>query len=119
MRISSGSGRKLGELPYGTGLSDGLVSRTVKRADLYRALRDEAREAGARFEFGKRLKTAETTRHGVRAEFADGTSTTGDLLIGADGLRSRTRELIDPDAAGALRRDAQHGRLRARPPVGR
>lgn len=120
MTISSGSGRKLGELPYGTGLSDGLVSRTVKRADLYRALREKALNAGVRFEFGKRLTNAENTDHGVRAEFADGTSTTGDLLIGADGLRSRTRELIDPHAAGARYAGLLNtgGYARGLPPVG-
>ncbi|MFI6027494.1 FAD-dependent monooxygenase [Amycolatopsis magusensis] len=101
MAITSGSGRKLGELPYGTALSDGTVSRTVKRADLYRALREEAVRRGVRVEYGKRLVDAESTGDGVRAEFADGTTAEGDLLIGADGLRSRTREIIAPDAPGA------------------
>lgn len=118
--ISSGSGRRLGELPYGTSLSDGLVSRTVKRADLYRALREEALRAGARFEFGKRLVSAETTGDGVVARFADGTTTSGDLLIGADGLRSRTREIIDPNAAGARYAGLPNtgGYARGLPPVG-
>ncbi|WP_394620344.1 FAD-dependent monooxygenase [Lentzea sp. JNUCC 0626] len=92
--ITSGSGRKLGELPYGT-------SRTVKRADLYRTLRDEAVRRGVRFEYGKRLADARDTGDGVLATFTDGTTATGDLLIGADGLRSRTREIIDPNAPGA------------------
>ncbi|GIE95829.1 FAD-dependent oxidoreductase [Paractinoplanes rishiriensis] len=99
--ISSGSGRKLGELPYGTTLSGGMVSRTVKRADLYRALRARAVSSGVRIEHGKQLVDAETTGDGVLARFADGTVATGDLLIGADGLRSRTREVIAPDAPGA------------------
>ncbi|QFU90690.1 6-hydroxynicotinate 3-monooxygenase precursor [Amycolatopsis sp. YIM 10] len=101
MTITSGSGRRLGELPYGTALEDGTVSRTVKRADLYRALREEAVRRGVRIEFGKRLVDAEPTGDGVRARFADGTAAEGDVLIGADGLRSRTREIIAPDAPGA------------------
>ncbi|UJW30771.1 FAD-dependent monooxygenase [Saccharothrix sp. AJ9571] len=101
MAITSGSGRKLGELPYGTALSDGTVSRTVKRADLYRALREEAVRRGVRVEYGKRLVDAESTGDGVRARFADGTTAEAGLLIGADGLRSRTREIIAPDAPGA------------------
>ncbi|MFD4675635.1 FAD-dependent monooxygenase [Lentzea sp. NPDC058450] len=92
--ITSGSGRRLGELPYGT-------SRTVKRADLYRALREEALLRGVRFEYGKRLADAQDTADGVLATFTDGTTATGDLLVGADGLHSRTREIIDPDAPGA------------------
>ena len=104
--MTSGSGRILGELPYGTGLEgsgpgDGITSRTVKRADLYRRLRDEALRRGVRFEHGKRLVGAAPSDGGVVASFADGTTAEGVLLIGADGLRSRTRELIAPDAPGA------------------
>ena len=99
--ISSGSGRKLGELPYGAALADGTVSRTVKRADLYRTLREQAVRCGVPIEYGKRLVAAESTADGVRARFADGTTAEGDLLIGADGLRSRTREIITPGAPGA------------------
>ncbi|MGW2094983.1 FAD-dependent monooxygenase [Promicromonospora sukumoe] len=108
--MTSGSGRRLGELPYGTGLegtgAGGLTSRTVKRADLYRRLRDEALRRGVRFEHGRRLVGAAPSGPapsdgGVVASFADGTTAEGDLLIGADGLRSRTRELIAPDAPGA------------------
>jgi FAD-dependent urate hydroxylase len=99
--ITSGSGRRLGELPYGAALADGTVSRTVKRADLYRTLREQAVRCGVPIEYGKRLVTAESTDGGVRARFADGTTAEGDLLIGADGLRSRTREIIAPGAPGA------------------
>ncbi len=102
--MRSGSGRTLGELPYGTGLEaagDGLTSRTVKRADLYRRLREEALRRGVRFEHGRRLVGASPSDDGVVASFADGTTAEGDLLIGADGLRSRTREIIAPDAPGA------------------
>jgi 2-polyprenyl-6-methoxyphenol hydroxylase-like FAD-dependent oxidoreductase len=99
--ITSGSGKKLGELPYGTALSDGTASRTVKRADLYCTLREQAIRCGVRFEYGKRLVDAQGTGDGVLARFADGTTAEADLLIGADGLRSRTREIIAPDAPGA------------------
>jgi len=100
MTITSGSGRKLGEMPYGTALPDGTVSRTVKRADLYRVLREHTIRCGVQIEYGKRLVDAENTGDGVLARFADGTTAEGDLLIGADGLWSRTREIIDPDAPG-------------------
>ena len=35
----------------------------------------------------------------MAATFADGTTAEGDLLIGCDGIRSRVREIIDPEAA--------------------
>src|SRR4051812_36230782 len=36
------NGEKIGELHNGPALPDGLVSLTIKRSDLYEALRDEA-----------------------------------------------------------------------------
>ncbi|GAB3150326.1 FAD-dependent oxidoreductase [Microbispora hainanensis] len=76
-------------------------SRTLRRADLYQALRDEAVRRGVRIHYGKRLADASATPDGVRAVFADGGEAEGDLLVGADGLRSRTRALIDPNAPRA------------------
>jgi 2-polyprenyl-6-methoxyphenol hydroxylase-like FAD-dependent oxidoreductase len=93
MRIRSGTGKMLAEFAN--------PSRTVKRADLYQALRDEAVRRGITFEYGKRLTDAAVTHGGVVARFADGGTAEGDLLIGADGLRSRTRQIIDAKAPAA------------------
>jgi 2-polyprenyl-6-methoxyphenol hydroxylase-like FAD-dependent oxidoreductase len=101
MTIQSGTGKHLGNVPNGGTLPDGTVSQTLKRADLYRALRDEAVRRGANIEYGKRLVDAETSPDGsVTARFEDGTEAEGDVLIGADGIHSRTRRIIDPSAAG-------------------
>jgi FAD-dependent urate hydroxylase len=102
MEIQSGTGKHLGVVPNGGMLSDGTVSQTLKRADLYRALRDEVLRRGARVEYGKQLVDAGITPDGgVAARFEDGTQAEGDLLIGADGIHSRTRRIIDPAAPGA------------------
>jgi FAD-dependent urate hydroxylase len=101
MRFSNGSGRYLGAVSTGGALPDGTVAHTLKRSDLYRALRDEALRRGARLEYGKRLVDAAETGDGVTATFADGTRVRGDLLIGADGIRSRLRTVIDPAAPRA------------------
>jgi FAD-dependent urate hydroxylase len=101
MTIQNGTGKHLGDVPLGGTLLDGTVSQTLKRADLYRALRDEAVRRGARIEYGKRLVGAETTPDGVVARFEDGNESVGDLLIGADGIHSRTRRIIDPSAPRA------------------
>jgi FAD-dependent urate hydroxylase len=101
MEIQSGNGKPLGSVPNGGTLSDGTVSQTLKRADLYRVLRDEAVSRGASVEYGKRLVDAENTPDGVAVRFQDGTEAEGDLLIGADGIHSRTRRIIDPQAPGA------------------
>ena len=102
MEIQSGTGKHLGVVPNGGTLPDGTVSHTLKRSDLYRTLRDEAIRRGAHVEHGKRLVDAEARPDGgVVARFEDGTEAEGDLLIGADGIHSRTRRIIDPSAPGA------------------
>lgn len=68
------------------------------RADLLRVLEQEAVRRGIAVEYGKRLVRATDTPDGVTAHFADGTAATADVLIGADGIRSTVRTLIDPDA---------------------
>ncbi|WP_067566424.1 FAD-dependent oxidoreductase [Nocardia acidivorans] len=101
MAISSGSGKLLAAFPYGPTLPNGPVARTISRSDLYTALRAEAQDRGIEILHGKRLLDAESDGSAVRAHFADGSSAVGDLLIGADGLRSRTREIIDAAAPSA------------------
>lgn len=70
----------------------------VWRDELYRVLREEALARGVEFVLGKRLVDASSSDDGVVARFADGSSVRGDLLIGADGIRSTVRGLIDPAA---------------------
>jgi FAD-dependent urate hydroxylase len=94
----SGTGKRLGEVPIGGTLPDGTVTHTIKRADLYRVLHDEAIRRGIRIEHGRRLVDADITPDGVVARFEDGSRAAGDLLIGADGIHSRTRRIIDPAA---------------------
>ncbi|MFJ1766060.1 FAD-dependent oxidoreductase [Amycolatopsis sp. NPDC088138] len=98
MSIGLGDGTRLAEFSLGGALPDGTVSQTVLRSDLYVALRDEAARRGIHAEYGKRLIGASQTSSQVTADFSDGSQATGDLLVGADGLRSRVRTIIDPDA---------------------
>ena len=51
-------------------------------------LHEEAGRRGIRIEHGKRLIGAAETADRVTARFDDGTEATGDILIGADGIRS-------------------------------
>ena len=91
MVMESWNGRRLAEISHPTG-------RFIWRADLYRALYDEMANRGIRVEHGKKLVSTREDADGVTARFADGTEASADLLIGADGLRSTLRPLIDPDA---------------------
>ena len=68
---------------------------------LYQTLHQQASDRGVQVEFGKRLVNAQPTPDGgVIATFVDGTQAGGALLVGADGIHSTTRTLIDPAAPG-------------------
>jgi len=95
MVIQSWTGKQLGEFGGLTGLP---VTQFVWRADLHQGLYDEAARRGIRTEHGKRLVSAANNGHRVNARFADGTEASADILIGADGIRSTARSLIDPTA---------------------
>ncbi|WP_042374355.1 FAD-dependent oxidoreductase [Streptacidiphilus neutrinimicus] len=73
-------------------------TRFVMRAELFGALRRAAEERGIATVYGKRIVDASEDADGVTARFEDGTTATADVLIGADGLRSTVRRLIDPAA---------------------
>ncbi|MGW3173380.1 FAD-dependent oxidoreductase [Streptomyces sp. NPDC001153] len=69
------------------------------RADLYRRLYELALSQGVHVQHGHELVDVRESGTGIRAVFADGTtSAEADVLIGADGLRSTVRRLIDPQA---------------------
>lgn len=72
----------------------------LRRDDLHRALHERAAEQGIPIEYRKRLVDVEETPAAVTAVFADGSRTTADVLIGADGVHSTVRTLIDPAAPG-------------------
>jgi 2-polyprenyl-6-methoxyphenol hydroxylase-like FAD-dependent oxidoreductase len=97
MVVGDGNGRRFGEF---TNLP-GQPNLTMWRADLNRVVRERARAAGIRFEYGKRLVNVLEAPTGVTALFADGSTATADVLVGADGIRSTVRALIDPVAPGA------------------
>ena len=83
------------------GLADVPAMRLILRQDLYVALQRLAASRGIETRFGKRLVDAVDDGDSVTARFADGTEATGDLLIGADGVHSTVRRLIDPNAPHA------------------
>jgi FAD-dependent urate hydroxylase len=96
MVMWSSTGKRLGEVANGLSLADGTVSITIKRGLLHRALREEAERRGIEILHGKQLVDAETSGGKVVARFSDGSEAIGDLLIGADGIHSRTRQIVDP-----------------------
>lgn len=94
-----GAGRLLGLLSDGSDqLEPELQTLGVRRGELQAALAKAAIEHGTRIEYGKRLVGYTVGEESVVAEFADGSTAEGDVLIGADGLHSRVRAIMDPGA---------------------
>jgi salicylate hydroxylase len=88
-RMWSAHGKLLGDVPRGRRSGDPLHSVTLMRADLVSVLRAEAVRAGARIVTGQRL-SGEDLRQ-ARAAGAD-------LIVGADGIWSTARRVLDPSA---------------------
>ena len=92
MVMWSGRGQQLGVVPNGPVGRPERGSAVVRRGWLHQVLR----EAVPSITWGSRLIGIRETDGGVTATFADGRTATGDVLIGCDGIRSVTRDYIDP-----------------------
>lgn len=97
-RVLGHDGKSLTEESREGNGSRRLAPRTMTRARLYEVLHTEARHRGVPIEHGKRLIEARATEQQATAVFDDGTVRTADVLVGADGVRSRTRNWIDASA---------------------
>jgi 2-polyprenyl-6-methoxyphenol hydroxylase-like FAD-dependent oxidoreductase len=95
MSIGSKPGR---EMPTPQGLPP---RQLIDRGALHHILRDRAERAGVRIHDGRKLIHIEERPDGVTAHFADGTNASADVLIGADGVHSTVRKLIDSNAPSA------------------
>jgi 2-polyprenyl-6-methoxyphenol hydroxylase-like FAD-dependent oxidoreductase len=100
MRFLNGAGKAIGQMDNRDDVARyGAGSVLIKRGQLHRRLREAALRQGIQVEFGKKLTGLDLPPGGgVIAHFADGTTATGDFLIGCDGIHSRTCRLILPDA---------------------
>ena len=90
--------RVLGDLPLGTPLADGTPALTLKRSRLARGWPTSRSSAASASSRDAGWSAAERAGESVVATFDDGSTETADLLIGADGVHSIVRRLIDPGA---------------------
>ncbi|KCZ93281.1 FAD-dependent monooxygenase [Hyphomonas johnsonii] len=95
------SGRVVFDVPLGLAAEErwGAPYLHVHRADLIAVLSDslQARAPGC-IRLGARVEAYSQDAHGVTVALADGTDVSGDVLVGADGIHSRVRELmLGPD----------------------
>jgi FAD-dependent urate hydroxylase len=99
--MSNGRGRRLATLPLGGPAPDGTVTTTIRRADLYAALRAAVTDLGIPIERGRRVVGFTERPNGVTAALTStgeegGEEVDGELLVGADGLHSRIRAALNP-----------------------
>jgi 2-polyprenyl-6-methoxyphenol hydroxylase-like FAD-dependent oxidoreductase len=73
-------------------------SGAIMRPVLARILADKVRASGTRVRLGQTYESIESDADGVSVAFTDGSSDRFDLVIGADGLYSKIREWLFPDA---------------------
>jgi salicylate hydroxylase len=91
--FSIASGKKLGDLPFGSVEKNGYSSLRIGRTDLQKMMLEAVRDAGVDVFFGKKLIGVEddSDKDHITALFEDGTSATGDVLFGCDGIHSPVR----------------------------
>ncbi|KAJ0167809.1 Uncharacterized protein CTA2_13012 [Colletotrichum tanaceti] len=66
----------------------------IMRGDLVDILFQKTTELGVKYIFGTTIESFEQDSDSVTAHLSDGTTDTFDLLVGADGQRSKTRRLM-------------------------
>lgn len=99
LRLTDGTGAELNTAPLGDHDDPLRRYRCLRRAELCRALQGEVTRRGIPLRHGARLVAAGEDAAGVTVTFADGRTADADLLLGADGLNSMVRALIDPGVA--------------------
>jgi 2-polyprenyl-6-methoxyphenol hydroxylase-like FAD-dependent oxidoreductase len=98
MVMWNGNGKRLGEVRNGAREGVGAPSINLLRSRLHQVLRRGAEREGITIAYDKKLTDLHSDAQGVVATFADGTTAEGSLLIGCDGVHSRTRRLVNPNA---------------------
>ena len=94
-------GRILKQLERGNRMREqyGAPYLYMHRADLHRILVDAVEGAGGRLHLGSPVAGAECSDDAATLILADGRRVSGDLVVGADGLKSAVRTLFEPKPA--------------------
>ena len=93
-------GKELARIDEKNSLEDyGANSIMIKREFLTKILRDEVISKQIQFHFGKKIQDITNIgKQNTIAHFEDGSTAEGNLLVGCDGIYSKTRDIILPNA---------------------
>lgn len=94
------NGKQLARIDEKDSLKDyGANSIMIKREFLTKTLRDEVLSKQIPIHFGKKINDITNVgKSNITAHFEDGTSVEGNLLVGCDGIYSKTRSIILPNS---------------------
>ncbi|NMN38097.1 FAD-dependent oxidoreductase [Pedobacter sp. SG918] len=100
MKFFNSKGKQIAEL--GTAYQKqqyGVETIQLKRANLNKYARKAAIDAGITIKYNKKFVSYDETDGQVTARFVDGTTATGDIMIGCDGMFSEVRNQLFPEAS--------------------
>lgn len=98
VEVFTSTGQKVARIPSPKLVEGYPASVGIGRRALHTVLGQQAQAAGADVRLGVTADSLEDDGGQVAVRFSDGSSKRFDMLIGADGLYSRTRQQIFPDA---------------------
>ncbi|WP_111642502.1 FAD-dependent oxidoreductase [Marinimicrobium alkaliphilum] len=94
--IRSHDGHPIAQIPTPTPANSNQTGAGILRPDLAKILAKATRESGTRVRLGVTYKDITHSDQSVKVSFTDGTEGEFDLVIGADGLHSKLRDLLFP-----------------------
>ncbi|GGT82607.1 FAD-dependent oxidoreductase [Actinomadura citrea] len=98
--LRASDGTLIAEIPdTRTGGPDLPATLGMNRPELAAVLAEAVRDAGATARFGLTVTELDDSGDRVTAHLSDGSTSTYDLVVGADGIRSAVRRLIGIDAS--------------------
>lgn len=100
VKIFAPNGMEVAKIPLPPLVEGYPANAGIARPALQRVLADSAKNAGANIRLGLTATTIDDKESFVDVTFSDGSQGRYDLVIGADGVYSQTRQTLFPDIPG-------------------